>query len=337
METVESVGRGWYNYYHQKSRVETKDGKAEENWYDRDLSKEEVNASNSHTLNRESYGADLCRKLHETYAGVAAANRARYSNVKDMRSAVCAKYMLGSEYQQYSREERSAMASNEIQMTEFGSLSLGQAVYNDPHLSGQVSTTRSDTPEFNAKMLSKQIGNVFQKNGIDLSSLGGARFQFTVNGMTNRLGVSLVSGNADSSLLLKMTKALNRGKNSENLFFNLLYEGSRKGTHDAAKLAKWSLWKDFSDMTGRDIRDAEQTKTGFLFEDGQDARDIYKKALQDSTSVPAEYKGAAYENFEKHVENALQYDMSQTPDLELSMSFEAGQAILGGGGIDVMA
>lgn len=90
-------------------------------------------------------------------------------------------------------------------------------------------------------------------------------------------------------------------------------------------------------MTGRDIRDAEQTKTGFLFEDGQDARDIYKKALQDSTSVPAEYKGAAYENFEKHVENALQYDMSQTPDLELSMSFEAGQAILGGGGIDVMA
>lgn len=88
METVERVGRGWYNYYHQKSRVETPDGKAMENWYDRDLSKEEVNASNDHTLNRESYGADLCRTLYEAYAGVAAANRARYSNVKDMRSAV---------------------------------------------------------------------------------------------------------------------------------------------------------------------------------------------------------------------------------------------------------
>lgn len=296
-----------------------------------------MNASNSHTLNRESYGADLCRKLHETYAGVAAANRARYSNVKDMRSAVCAKYMLGSEYQQYSREERSAMARNEIQMTEFGSLSLGSNVYNDPHLSGQVSTTRSDTPEFNAKMLSKQIGNVLQKNGIDLLSLGGARFQFAVNGMTNRLGVSLVSGNADSSLLRKMTEALNSGKNSENLFYNLLYDGSRKGTHDGAQLAKWSLWKDFSDMTGLDIRKSQQTKTGFLFEDGQDARDIYKKALQNSTSVPAQYKDAAYENFEAHVDSALQYDMSQTPDLELSMIFEAGQAILGGSGIDVLA
>lgn len=91
METVERVGRGWYNYYHQKSRVETPDGKAMENWYDRDLSKEEVNASNDHTLNRESYGADLCRTLYEAYAGIAAANRARYSNVKDMRSAVNAK------------------------------------------------------------------------------------------------------------------------------------------------------------------------------------------------------------------------------------------------------
>lgn len=91
METVESVGRGWYNYYHQKSRVETKDGKAEENWYDRDLSKEEVNASNSHTLNRESYGADLCRKLHETYAGVAEAREKARTMRRSLRSGRCGK------------------------------------------------------------------------------------------------------------------------------------------------------------------------------------------------------------------------------------------------------
>ena len=29
MDTVERVVRGGYNYYHQKSRVETSDGKAE--------------------------------------------------------------------------------------------------------------------------------------------------------------------------------------------------------------------------------------------------------------------------------------------------------------------
>ena len=40
---------------------------------------------------------------------------------------------------------------------------------------------------------------------------------------------------------------------------------------------------------------------------------------------------AAYENFETHVENALQYNMNGMSDVELSMSFETGQVILGSG------
>lgn len=337
METVASVGRGWYNYYHQKSRVETKDGKAEENWYDRDLSKEEISASNTGTLNRESYGADACRKLHEIYADNAARNRALYSDVREMRSAVNQKYMFGKEYQSYSRDEREAMADNEIHMTEFGSLSYGQSIRMDPHLKGPIAITTTDTPSFNTKMLNYQIANVLKKNSIELSELGNTRFSFTVNGMTKKLDISVLSGNADSELLQKMTDALNSGNNARNLFYNLLYDGSRKGTHKQNELTKWALWDNFKTVTGLDIRSFQQTNAGFIDKEGRNAQDIFRDALEHTNTVPSEFKDAALEYFQTQVDKALQYNLGETPDMQLSMSFEAGQASLGNDGINILA
>lgn len=40
METVSSVGKGYYNYYNQSDRYSTTDGKAVTAWYDRDLATE---------------------------------------------------------------------------------------------------------------------------------------------------------------------------------------------------------------------------------------------------------------------------------------------------------
>ena len=42
MMTMSIVGNGYYNYYHDKSRPETMDGKVKTVWYDRDLSSEEI-------------------------------------------------------------------------------------------------------------------------------------------------------------------------------------------------------------------------------------------------------------------------------------------------------
>ena len=56
-----------------------------------------------------------------------------------MKDAVWLKYSPTGEYSSYSREERTAMARNEINMTLFGFISYGDNVANDPHLDGEVS------------------------------------------------------------------------------------------------------------------------------------------------------------------------------------------------------
>ena len=53
MLTTSSVGNGYYNYYHDKSRYETPDGKAITAWYDRDLTTEEIGKNNAGVLNKE--------------------------------------------------------------------------------------------------------------------------------------------------------------------------------------------------------------------------------------------------------------------------------------------
>ena len=58
MTTLSTVGNGYYNYYHDKSRPETMDGKAKAVWYDRDLTSEEIGKDNASIWNKDSEGAD---------------------------------------------------------------------------------------------------------------------------------------------------------------------------------------------------------------------------------------------------------------------------------------
>ncbi|WP_029546017.1 DUF4885 family protein [Selenomonas sp. AB3002] len=338
MVTIQSMGSGYYNYYHDKHRYETPDGKASEVWYHRDLSKEEIASTNSGEWNRESKNADLFRKLESTYADIAVRNRAKYQTVDELYSGVYWKYFdKDSSYSGYSHEEKMAMFNNEMSMTRWGTIRTEHTdiptLLKDPHLNGEVTTNKStDTREFNSRMLSAQIGNVFKNNGIDLSLLGNSSFRFSVNGMTNMLTVSLLSGNtgstADANLLKKMTEALNSNNNAQKLFYNLLYDGTKQGTTPKDQLAKWGLWNNFQSVTGEDIRTYQQTADGFVNKNGEKARDIFKEGLKTTTTVPAQFKGAAYDYFLEQEKKAMQYDIASTADLTFSMIYQNATAIL---------
>lgn len=338
MPTINNVGSGYFNYYHQRGRYETTDGKAKEVWYNKDLSKEEIGSNNSGVLNRESENADLYRKLDAAYADIAASNRARYSTTDELETAIYWKYFAkDSAYSSYSREERNAMYNNEISMTEFGYINSNRIsipdLLKDPHLNGEVTkNTSTSTRAFNENTLSQQINNVFSNNGIDISLFGNTKFRFAVNGFTNKLMVSALSIDSKAALnidtIRKMTEALNSNDNAKNLFYNLLYDGTRQGTHDKAQLAKWSLYSNFNKITGLDIRNFNQTSSGFIDNDGNSARDIFKTALQTTSCVPTEFKGAAYDYFVQQERNAMSYNMNSTPDLTLALEYQNGSVTL---------
>ncbi len=334
MAEISSVGNGFYNYYHVKGRTDTTDGKARTMWYDRDLSKEEIGSSNGSTLDRNHEGADLCRKIADTYRGVAESNRAKYRTAQEATDAIYAKYN-SLNYSGYSLEERHAMARNEVSMTLYGTVSIYD-VRKDPHLHGEVSknthssANENDARNFNAKTLGAQIMNVFRNNGLNTSLINSGDFKFSLNGMTMEAVVLPADEKTatDSSLFQAMTDALNTKDNAKKLFYNLLYDGSKQGILAKDSLAKFKLYSDFKDITGLDMAEFKQTSTGFVDKQGRNATDIYKEALKTTDKVPAGFAGAANSYFHSLVDDAMQYNMAETPDLEVSMELKGGQVCL---------
>lgn len=334
---INSVGNGYYNYYGIDSRYKTPDGKAMEVWYERDLSTEEINSNNSNSgpTNRESQGADICRKVADSFQGVAAANRARYSDPEKMKSAVWAKYQASGNYKHLTHEQRTALARTEINMTMFGYVNLPDAKIV-AEIKGEVtknkpSMTTAEDREFNRYTLSKQIANVFKNNGIQLSIFEGKSFKFSVNGMSYEPTITSLDNNEDNlGLLDQMTKALNTNNNAKNLFSNLLYDLSKQSLIPTDQLSKWKLFSDFKNITGRDIRDFKQTPEGFFDKDGISARDIYLESLEHSNKVPAEFKGDAFKYFKELEKDALRYDISKVQNLTLSLEYINGDVRFSG-------
>lgn len=330
---IQSQGNGYYNYYNISNRHKTE--KALVAWYHKDLSQEEIVANNTGIHNKDSENADLYRKLESVYMNVAESNRANYSTVKELYCHLNEKYSATGAYANYSEAQRQSMYINELSMTLFGELGAcagsGQ-ILDDPHLNGEVTKNApTDTKEFNMKILSQQFRNVFAKNGLDISLFGNARFSFSVNGMTKKICVQLIKDDdkqpVSDSLLEQMEKALNTNDNARQLFYNMLFNANKEGTVSEAERTKYLLYHNFYQETGLDIRQFTQTADGFVNENGEYARDLYKEGLKTST-ISAEFKGAAYDYFVSLEQKALRYDISKVPDLTLSMEYQSGIVML---------
>ncbi|HAT02287.1 MAG TPA: hypothetical protein DCS54_03285 [Oribacterium sp.] len=340
MLAVSNVGNGYYNYYHNIHRVETKPSKAIEAWYTQELSKESLRSSNVGIQSYETELAASFRKLASTYEEVAAENRNKYRTSGEVYAALHKKYYGdGSEYTSYSEIQKVAMFSNELSMTLYGVIGdVGIADYStilkDPHLNTDKGKDQeTGSKDVNAQTLSAQIGNVLRKYGVDLGANDQTAFLFSIDGMTKNLSISVLNNDptwrADEALLNQMSQALNSKNNSKNLFYDLLYNGARSGTNAADQLSKWSIWSNFNQMTGQDIRSFTQTSDGFLNERGVYAREIFKEALTTSGKIPSEYRAAAYEHFLQQEENALQYNLSKVSDLTLSLIYRNGSVMFG--------
>ena len=337
MMTMSIVGNGYYNYYHDKSRPETMDGKVKTVWYDRDLSSEEIVKNNASIWSKDSEGADLCRKLADTYKSIAESNRAKYSTSQEVKDAVWLKYSSTGEFSAYSREERTAMARNEINMTLFGFISYGDNVANDPHLDGEVSknthngANEEENRSFNIRMLGSQFKNLWNNNGIDITRMNGRRFLFSVNGMNTQAFVSILDGeDVDQRLLESMTNALNSNDNAKNLFYNLLYDANKQRILPQDSLSKYRLYRDFYDVTGLDITAFKQTENGFFDGDGRNALDIYDERNSERKNMLPEFRQMAKDYFKTLVDDAMKYNISDVPDLVLSMEYRNGEVFLYG-------
>lgn len=307
----------YYNYYDVKGRY-TPSEPQKAGWAKSFESVEDRIEGNNRNKDSELYKAYV--KLEDIYYDSGAANRAKYSSYDELQMALSQKYLSHNSpyYGKYSYTERQAMYQNELSMSAFGYCGN----MNDPRLNGPVhGETDSEKKSYNRRCVNNQINNIFTSNGINQISFADSSFSFTINPYTYQL---IVDGNADKSIISQMEALLNENGNSKELFFHILNSIGSTNV-DKNVLAKYRAASLLREYTGLDIRDFTQTKDGLMDKDGNNILDIFKKKIKESSKVPSEFKGAAYDNFAEYIKQITSTDINNITDMYLSIGFENGQ------------
>ena len=307
----------YYNYYNVKGRYTTSEPQ-KAGWVQKYESIEDRIEGNNSNKDSELYKAYV--KLEDIYYDLGAANRAKYSSYDELQNAIGQKYLFSNSpyYGKYSYTERRAMYENELSMSAFGYCGN----MNDPRLNGAVhAETDSEKKSYNRQCVNNQINNIFTNNGISYTLFGNSSFTFIINPYTYQL---TVEGNADKSIMSQMETLLNENGNSKELFFHIL--NSIGSTNiDKNVLAKYRAASMLREYTNLDIRNFTQTKDGLIDRDGNNILDIFKKSVKESSKIPSEFKGVAYDIFEEYIKQITSTDVNSIDDMYLSIGFENGQ------------
>lgn len=302
----------YYNYYNVKGRYSPDTPKTPE-WKNLFTPTEDQIKSNNH--NPESEMCQAFLKLEETYYAASIGNREKYKTEDALKQALAEKYLTGSAYSQYSQTERNAMYQNELNMSLFGCASFN---LNDPHLNGPVmGETDAEHAGYNRQRVNTQIGNILANAGIDVHSLG--KITFSIAPYSHILSVT---GLENPDMAAKIENLLNDGRNAIALFHHIWQSNAASIAEDTK--TKYRLIQDFKNITGLDLRQFHATANGLENNSGQNALDLYREALKTGNSVPAAYKGVAYDLFAEKIA-LLGENFDNIPEMTLSIAFENGQ------------
>lgn len=302
----------YYNYYNVKGRY-SPDAPQTPSWKKLYTATEDAIQSNNH--NPESELCQAFLKLEETYHAASVSNQEKYKIEDALKQALAEKYLTGNAYSQYSQTERNAMYQNELEMSLFGCASFN---LNDPHLNGPVmGETDEEHAGYNRQMVNTKIGNILSNAGIDVHLLG--KMTFSIDPYSHTLSVA---GVENANMAAKIETVLNDGRNAINLFHHILQSNSASIAEDIK--TKYRLIQDFKNITGLDLRQFHPAENGLENDNGQNALDLYREALKTTSSVPAEYKGVAYDLFSEKIA-LLGENFDNIPEMTLSIAFENGQ------------
>lgn len=305
--TVNSL---YYNYYNVKGRYSpsTPETPAWRKIYE--VIDDRVESNNSDPES-EIYQAHC--KLEDIYYNSSVSNRAKYKDEHSLKQALSQKYLFGAAYSQYDYAQRRAMYENELNMTMFGTCGN----MNDPRLGGSVKgPTDTEQAVYNRKMVNTQISNILSLNGIDVSLLDG--MIFSMDSFDHKLTVTGV----EEHTARLIERLLNCDGNNDELFYHVLQSSRSRINEDV--MAKYRAVQNFKEITGEDLRNYHQMKDGFVDEQGRNALDVYKEALKNSTKVPAEFKGTAWEFFKGNLQVLMSKNFAGIADLNLQIGFSGG-------------
>lgn len=308
---------GYYNYYNVAGRLNVDKPK--------DIYAQQLAIRNGDELDANSTDPSAgvhgqIRKLQEHLNDTAAANRAMYKSVDELKAALKQKYFgnegVGMTYQwRYDEhKEQMAMYENELNMTMFGTIKN----LADPRIVQGTESFEEIENRLNAERqsaISSQFERFLAKNGVESS--GALLIDFDIYGM--KVGVNGQNGEQIGTLL----NTLNGGKNARELFYFALNQSALLSDEKSLQsVHKWRAVSEFANFTGLDLRDFSLKNGEFVDSKGSKALDILKDSVANS-SISPDFKGAAYEYASGFInEMAMLGGLEKAADLKVSIAFD---------------
>lgn len=312
MHTVNSV-----DYY---SRITT----------GRDINKLPANATENTTVGYQYDGLTeedrLVRKvLKEHYQKMYKENLSHSDPMAYIRSKYCD--VTSPNFCSYmTKEQRTTAYLNEKRMLETGgkhtagfgrydyALRGYEGIYTGGSCNEGYHRNTDKEKQYARTVLNQQISNLFSKNGISLST--NADLKFAIDPYTYKLSVS---GNADEQTLSLIEQLLNQGDNSKNIWTHAwvcMHDSNNEIINSQANMTKanqYSLWHEFFNTTGYDIRSVKYQNGTFITESGEDLLALFKEKSKNS---------AGYELYSNRLLEYAKNGWNQKNDLVLEIGFD---------------
>lgn len=166
--------------------------------------------------------------------------------------------------------------------------------------------------QYARSVINQQISTLFSKNEIMLKK--DTDLKFSINPYTYEI---TVSGNEDKETLSLLERILNEGNNGKNLWTHAwlcMHDSDNEIVNSQANMTKanqYSLWHEFFNTTGYDIRSAKYQNGTFVTEDGKDLLELFKE----------KGNSAGYELFSNRLLEYAKNGWNENNDLVLEIGF----------------
>jgi len=316
---------GYYNYYNDPTRYTTdKVIDRYQQMVDR-YNSDELHASNSDPYSERNLAL---RKLDEQLAPMAESVRSQCETIDDVRHYLGLKYFGQEEFgytMKWKEPEKYAMYKNDLNAICYGTVS--SANLNDPRLNyteKDWETYESEEKASKQKIISNQMANLMQNNGIELSENDSLLISFDPYSYA-----ATVEGSSDLALMSKLMDALNNGSNSKQLMY---YTMQNTQDLNSDSLAKFRAYQEVKQYTGEDLSNLTLKDGEYYLSDGTKLSDYLKDAIDNDDSIGLDFKPAAYNNIMEHINTVAEKGWSAIENLNLNIGYSKndGFYLLGG-------
>lgn len=318
---------GYYNYYNNPHRYTPQ---TPHDRYQEMVERYEANKNSIHANNENPYSENnlKMREFETKLSSWAAGVRSKCTTEQDVYSYLAQKYFGKSTSTYVDRlkldEETRAMYDNDLNAILYGTYQNSNTL--DPRLNWTQQdwdTEEAQRKAFNHSTISSQMANLLANNGIKLDDDDSLLIKLNPYDFTASVG-----GIEDYALIKEITDALNSEKNAKELFYYVFQNTENK---NADSVAKFRAYKDVFDFTGYKIPDLLLKDGEFYTYEGESILEMIKDRIGEDSSIPLEFKGAAYEAAKNLLDIVAQKGWENIPDLELSIGYSNENGFFGFG------